>query len=108
MKSTHMTGKDFEFLITPGDLEIKREDFDNLMTPDSLQWTKVSKNNRTYYQVGKDEFSYSLEKSGIQMSFNHTITFEKARQIVEEVSNKLTQYTGKDIDVLFVSIDINA
>ncbi|OQP61943.1 hypothetical protein A3860_30070 [Niastella vici] len=103
-----MTGKDFEFLITPGDLEIKREDFDNLMTPDSLTWTKVSKNNRTYYQVGKDEFSYSTEKSGIQMSFNYTITFEKARQIVEEVSTKLSQYTGKEIDVLVVSIDINA
>jgi len=103
-----MTGKDFEFLITPGDLEIKRDDFDNLMTPDSLQWTKVSKNDKTFYQVGKDEFSYSTDKSGIQMTFNHEITFEKARQIVEEVSNKLTQYTGKEINVLFVSIDINA
>jgi hypothetical protein len=103
MRSTHMTGKDFEFLITPGDLEIKPEDFDSLMTPDSMSWTKISKNDRTWYQVGKDEFSYSVQASGIQMSFNREISFEKARKIVEEVEAKLIPYTGKEIVVLFVS-----
>lgn len=107
MKSTHMTGKDFEFLITPGDLEIKQEDFDTLMTPDSLPWTKATQNDKTYYKVGKDEFSYSRETSGIQMTFNAAITFEKARKIVEEVTDKLTKHTGKEIEVIFVSIDKN-
>jgi hypothetical protein len=105
MKTTHMTGKDFEFLITPGDLEIKAADFDNLMTPDSIPWTKVSKNDCTWYQVGKDEFSYSRSQPGIQMSFNREITFEKARQIVEEVAGKLTQHTGQEIEVIFVSVE---
>jgi hypothetical protein len=84
MTPTFQTGKDFEFLITPGDIEIKSEDFDNLMTPDSMPWTKVVKNERTYYQVGVDAFSYSRETPGIQMSFNAEMTFEKARQIAEE------------------------
>ena len=97
MTPTFQTGKDFEFLITPGDIEIKTEDFDNLMTPDSMPWTKVLKNERTYYQVGVDEFSYSRETPGIQMSFNAEMTFEKARQIAEEVANKLIKYTGQDI-----------
>jgi hypothetical protein len=105
MTPTFQTGKDFEFLITPGDLAIKPDDFDNLMTPDSMPWTKVLKNERTYYQVGVDAFSYSRETAGIQMSFNAEMTFEKARQIVEEVANKLTKYTGQDIDVLFVPTD---
>ncbi len=44
-----LTGKDFEFLITPGDLEIPASDFDDLMTPDSFRWTKVMKDNWAYY-----------------------------------------------------------
>jgi hypothetical protein len=105
MKPTFQTGKDFEFLITPGDIEIKLDDFDNLMTPDSIPWSKVFKNERTYYQVGKDEFSYSREMPGIQMTFKAKITFEKARQIVEEVADKLIKYTGQEIEVLFVPTD---
>lgn len=105
MRSTHMTGKDFEFLITPGNLEIKPEDFDVLMTPDSLPWTKASKSDRTWYQVDQDEFSYSRNDRGIQMVFNPGIRFEKARQIVEEVETKLKTYTGKEIEVMFISID---
>ncbi len=105
MSPTFQTGKDFEFLITPGDIEIKSEDFDDLMTPDSMPWTKVLKNERTCYQVGVDEFSYSREMPGIQMTFNAEITFEKARQIVEEVANKLIKYTGQEIEVLFIPTD---
>lgn len=105
MIPTFQTGKDFKFLITPGDIKIKREDFDNLMTPDSIPWTKVFKNECTYYQVGVDEFSYSWEMPGIQMTFNAEITFEKARQIVEEVANKLIKYTGQEIEVLFIPTD---
>jgi hypothetical protein len=106
MTPTFQTGKDFEFLITPGDLEIKPDDFDNLMTPDSIPWTKVLKNERTYYQVGVDAFSYSREIPGIQMIFNAEITFEKARQIAEEVANKLIKYTGQEIEVLFIPTDV--
>jgi hypothetical protein len=105
MSPTYQTGKDFEFLITPGDIKIKPEDFDNLMTPDSIPWIKVFKNEWTYYQVGVDEFSYSWEIPGIQMTFNAEITFEKARQIVEEVANKLIKYTEQEIEVLFIPTD---
>ncbi len=38
------------------------------------------------------------------MVFNPEIRFEKARKIVEEVETKLKTYTGKDIEVLFISI----
>jgi len=105
MTPTFQTGKDFEFLITPGDIKIKPEDFDNLMTPDSIAWTKVIKNEQTFYQVGIDEFSYSQGTPGIQMIFNAEMPFEKARQIAEEVSNKLIKYTGQEIEVLFVPTD---
>ncbi|THU32975.1 hypothetical protein FAM09_26385 [Niastella caeni] len=107
MRSTHMKGKDFDFLITPGDIEIKPEDFDKLMTPDSLPWAKVSKNDATAYTVGKDEFSYSRETTGIKMTFNAEITFEKARTIVEEVADKLIKYTGQEVEVIFVPTDVD-
>jgi len=100
-----MKGKDFEFLITPGDIEINPDDFDNLMTPDSMPWTKVSTKDWTYYKVGEDEFSYSCELPGIQMTFNAEITFEKARQIVEEVANKLKKHSGQEIEVIFIPTD---
>jgi hypothetical protein len=47
----NLSGKDFEFLITPSDIEIKTEDFDRIMTPDSLAWNKVIKDDWPYYQV---------------------------------------------------------
>ena len=105
MIPTFQFGKDFLFLITPADIKIKPEDFDNLMTPDTMPWTKVVKNEQTYYQVGVDAFSYSRETAGIQMTFNAEITFEKARQIAEEVENKLIKYTGQEIVVLFIPTD---
>ena len=77
-------GSDFEFLIT-GDLEISKDDFDSLMTPNSIEWKKVLKNDWLYYQVGEDEFSYSWEMPGIQMTFNKEITFEKAKIIADEI-----------------------
>jgi hypothetical protein len=102
MQLSYFTGKDFEFLITPGKIDIKPEDFDRLMTPVSIPWTKVYKNDLAYYKVGEDEFSYSRESTGIQMTFNPEITFEKARQIAEEVTNKLKGYIGQDVEVLFI------
>jgi hypothetical protein len=105
MARTEFRGKDFEFVITPGDIEIKPEDFDGLMTPDHTSWQKVLKNDKTWYQVGKDEFSYYREPRGIRMVFNREIRFEKARKIVEEVEEKLKAYTGREIEVLLVSTD---
>lgn len=107
MARTELMGKDFEFLITPDDIEVKPEDFDALMTPDYTSWEKVSKKDRTWYQVGKDEYSYYREPRGIRMAFNREIRFEKARKIVEEVEVKLKAYTGKEIEVLLVSNDTN-
>ncbi|HUP12068.1 MAG TPA: hypothetical protein VM187_07650 [Niastella sp.] len=105
MFKTELRGKDFEFLITPGDIVIKPEDFDGLMTPDHTSWQKVLKNDITWYQVGKDEFRYYREERGIRMAFNREIRFEKARKIVEEIEEKLTKYTGQEIEVLLVSTD---
>jgi hypothetical protein len=77
------TGKDFEFLII-GSIEIK-SDFDTIFTPNSMEWHITTKNNWDYYQVDQDEFSYSIEEPGIQMTFNKEIPFEKAKKIADEV-----------------------
>lgn len=81
---TFWTGKDFEFLIT-GDIDVPAETYDSIMTPHSFEWIKIEKNNWTYYQVGQDEFSYSWEMPGIQMTFNDAIFFQKAKKIADEV-----------------------
>ncbi len=78
------TGKNFEFLIT-GDLEITAENHDEIMTPNSFEWTKIEKDNWPYYQVDEDGFSYSWEPPGIQMTFNEDITFQKAKNIADEI-----------------------
>lgn len=82
------TGKNFEFLIT-GDLEITPESHDEIMTPNSFEWIKIEKDNWPYYQVGKDEFSYSWEPPGIQMTFNEDITFQKAKNIADEIMENI-------------------
>ena len=81
---SNWTGKDFEFLII-GDIDIPADTYDSIMTPNSFEWIKIEKNNWTYYQVGQDEFSYSWEAPGIQMTFNESIPFQKAKKIAEEV-----------------------
>jgi len=105
MDNSNLTGKDFEFLITPNDIEIKNEDFDSLMTPDSIAWEKVFKKNWYYYKVGADEFTYSMEPPGIQMTFNPEISYAKAFQIANEVAKKLTIYSGKEVVINFISND---
>jgi hypothetical protein len=82
------TGKDFEFLIT-GDINIPTDTYDSTMTPNSFEWIKIDKNNWTYYQVGDDEFSYSWEMPGIQMTFSDAIPFQKAKKIADEVIENL-------------------
>jgi hypothetical protein len=85
---SNWTGKDFEFLIT-GNIDIKNEEFDNIMTPTLLEWIKVERDNWIYYKVGSDEFSYSIEPPGIQMVFNKDVSFTKAKIIVDEIIDNL-------------------
>lgn len=96
----------FEFLLmAPDDIEIRNEDFDRIMTPDSMEWEKIHKNSWVYYQVGNDEFSYSFEMPGIQMTFNDDISFDKAKQIADEVATKLSGYTGWEVTANLISGD---
>ncbi|CAN5715013.1 hypothetical protein BH10BAC2_BH10BAC2_17230 [soil metagenome] len=97
-----LTGKDCEFLITPGDIEVNAKDFDRIMTPDSLSWTKTIKDNWPYYRVDSDEFSYSWEMPGIQMTFNEEIGYCKAKLIADEVVFKLAKYTEQEITLIFI------
>lgn len=94
------TGADFEFLFI-GNIEVL-PDFDNMMTPNSLKWKKISRGNWDYYQVGEDEFSYSFEDTGIQMTFNSEILFEKAKKIADEVILNIID-TGQHAELLILN-----
>jgi hypothetical protein len=96
---TGWTGEDFEFIIL-GDIDVF-SDFDNIMTPNSLEWTKTNKNNWDFYQVGQDEFSYSVEEPGIQMTFNKEIIFDKAKKIGDEVIANIIA-TGQEAELLIL------
>ncbi len=85
---SNWTGKDFDFLIT-GELELSAENHDQIMTPNSFVWTKIERDNWPYYQVGQDDFHYSWEPPGIQMTFNDDITFNKAKTIADEIIQNL-------------------
>jgi phosphopentomutase len=54
-----------------------------------VSWQKVDRDNCYYYQVEGDEFTYSWEMAGIQMTFNKEISFEKAKQIADEVIDNI-------------------
>lgn len=98
---TGWTGKDFEFLIK-GDINIPADNYDQIMTPNTYVWSKVNWNEWTYYQVGADEFSYSWEEPGIQMTFNNEITFEKAKAIAEEVIGNI-KATGQEAALIVLN-----
>jgi hypothetical protein len=95
---TAWTGKDFEFLIT-GDIEIPKDTYDSIMTPNSIEWIKIDKNNWTYYQVGQDEYNYSWEMPGIQMTFNESISYQKAKKIADEVVENI-KATGQKAELV--------
>lgn len=78
------TGKDFEFLIA-GEIDIPSGDFDDVMTPNTFNCVKTERNNWIYYKVGDDDFNYSFEPPGIQMVFNDSISFLKAKEIADEI-----------------------
>ena len=96
---TDWTGENFEFLII-GDIYIF-SDFDNIMTPNSFEWIKTIKDNWNYYQVGEDEFSYSIEEPGIQMTFNNEIIFDKAKKIADEIIANITA-TGQKAKLIIL------
>lgn len=96
---SNWTGQDFEFLIV-GNINVFA-DFDNIMTPNSFEWSKTVKNDCQYYQIGPDEFSYSIEEPGIQMSFNNEIAFKKAKKIVDEVIENINA-TGQVAELLIL------
>lgn len=96
--NSRWTGKDFEFLIA-GDVEIPTDDYDKVMTPVSFEWTKTTKNDCTYYQVGEDEYSYSWEMPGIQMTFNESISYQKAKKIADEVVENI-RATGQAAELV--------
>jgi hypothetical protein len=94
-------GKDFEFLIT-GDLEISAQNHDQIMTPNSSEWSKVIKDGWPFYQVEGDEFSYSWEPPGIQMTFNNEIAFSKAKNIADEIMENIRS-TGQKADLVILN-----
>ena len=93
------TGENFEFLIV-GDIDVF-SDFDSIMTPNSFKWTKINKEDWDYYQVGHDEFSYSVEEPGIQMTFNKEILFDKAKKIADEVIVNINA-TGQKAELIIL------
>jgi hypothetical protein len=95
------TGDNFEFLIK-GDIEIPGEKFDEIMSPISFTCKKIERDNWIYYQIGNDEFSYSFEPPGIQMTFNKKITFKKAKQVGDEVVNNIRS-TGQEAELVILS-----
>jgi len=97
---SNWTGEDFEFLIA-GDINVSKEDYDILMTPKSFEWIKIFRNEWPYYQIGQDEFSYSWEEPGIQMSFNNEITFEKAKRIADEIIQNIAE-TGQEPELIIL------
>jgi len=94
------TGKDFEILIQ-GDIDVYA-DWDNVMTPKSMKWEKLEKNNWTYYMVGDDEYCYSIESPGIQMTFNQEVSYSKAKQIADEIIENIKE-TGQEANLVVLN-----
>jgi hypothetical protein len=95
------TGKDFDFLIT-GNLRIPQDEYDNIMTPNSLDWNKVSIAKWSIYYVGPDTFCFFKDMHGIQMSFNETITYQKAKRITDEIIDNIKS-TGQTADLIVLA-----
>jgi hypothetical protein len=91
-KRLNWTGNDFEFLIRFADdkePQLKQEEYDRVMTPNTFQWTKTMKDDYPMYCVGDDSYYYSWEIPGVQMIFNDSISFIKAHKLAYEIVNNL-------------------
>ncbi|GAB2653905.1 hypothetical protein GCM10027036_04050 [Flavihumibacter cheonanensis] len=96
----YMPGK-FEFLIT-GDNELSSEQFNTLLFPTTYQVKKIERDGWSYFQTEGDEFSYSWEPPGIQMTFNKECSFQKAKQIADEVVQNLVK-AGFNVELLVIN-----
>jgi hypothetical protein len=94
------TGENFEFLITSVE-DIPYDEYDNIMTPHSFEWIKVIKDEYTLYRVGEDEFSFSWEMPGIQLTFNKEIKYLKAKKIADEIIENLNSI-GQNAELLIL------
>jgi hypothetical protein len=95
------TGKDFYFLIT-GMVQLQKEEYDKIMTPTTFEWSRLS-TKWPIYNVGKDEYGFSFEKSGIEMTFSEKIEFSKAKQIANEIIENICS-TGQKVELHVVVI----
>ena len=102
--NSKLFGKDFEFLIR-GEINLSNENYERVMTPNSIPYKKILKDDCPFYKVGEDEFSYSWEMPGIQMTFNPEITYMKARMIAEEVMQNL-EAEGQDAELVELKSDV--
>lgn len=102
--NSQLFGKDFEFLIR-GEINLSNENYERVMTPNSIPYKKILKDDWPFYQVGEDEFSYSWEMPGIQMTFNPEITYKKAKMIAEEVMQNL-KAEGQDAELVELKSDV--
>ena len=84
-----------------GDIDVF-DIWDKVMTPNSFATNQVEKNNWIYYQVGEDEFCYSIEPPGIQMTFNDEITFKKAKAIGDEIIENILA-EGQDAQLIILN-----
>ncbi len=62
------------------------------------------KDDWPFFKVDNDEFSYSFEEVGIQMTFNSEMDFEKAKKIAQEVVENILS-TGQDAELIILDTD---
>lgn len=55
------------------------------MTPYSIEWKKVIKEECTFYVVGEDEYNLSWEISGIQFTFNNEMKYDGVKKVADEI-----------------------
>ncbi|WP_300672469.1 hypothetical protein [Soonwooa sp.] len=81
---TDFKNGEFEFLIC-GEIKLDSESWEKILSPNTIDTKKVLRNGWPYFQVGSDEYSYSFEEVGIQMTFNEEMEFQKAKRIADEI-----------------------
>ena len=98
-----LTGKDFGFLILyPENLEINDDLLEKLMPSDNTEGVTISKDDWLNHQPEGDEFTYSWKVPGIKMMFNDEMTYDKAKEIAEQVVTKLKDYSGLKIELVLI------
>ena len=81
-------GKDFEFLIT-GDVQIEASEYDTIMTPKSWTFKRATVGKWNMYTLDGELYCVSQEADGIHLSFTPAFTYAVARQIADEIMEKL-------------------